>query len=136
MSTQCCAQQVEHQPKQHTATTTITMLDGSKYIPKEFELVAVTAADFNPQECSFDGSPFEPMADWIVPCADAGRLHISYDGRDYAVFDVITEHGLVIAEPDNKILYTEGKLYVVVDGVVVEGMDPVPHKEGTLHLSK
>lgn len=135
MSTQCCAQHVE-QPKHQPATATITMLDGSQYCPKEFELVAVTAADFNPQECSFDGSPFEPMADWIVPCADAGRIAISYDGRDYAVFDVITEHGLVIAEPDNKILYTEGKLYVVVDGVVVEGMDPVPHKEGTLHLSK
>lgn len=135
MSTQCCAQHVE-QPKHQPATATITMLDGSQYCPKEFELVAVTAADFNPQECSFDGSPFEPMADWIVPCADAGRIAIGYDGRDYAVFDVITEHGLVIAEPDNKILYTEGKLYVVVDGVVVEGMDPVPHKEGTLHLSK
>ena len=134
MSTQCCAQHVE-QPKHQPATATITMLDGSQYCPKEFELVAVTAADFNPQECSFDGSPFEPMADWIVPCADAGRIAISYDGRDYAVFDVITEHGLVIAEPDNKILYTEGKLYVVVDGVVA-GMDPVARKEGTLHLSK
>lgn len=114
----------------------VQMLDGTTYNPAEGEVTYVTAADFNPQNASFDGAPLLPLQGWIHAVVDEGRILIEYDGRDYAVFEVHTEHGVVLAEPDNKIMYTDGKLYVVIDGKVVEGMDPAPRKVGTLSLGK
>lgn len=136
----CCAQAPSNE--EHTISTVeqvmlpVQMLDGTTYNPAEGEVTYVTAADFNPSNASFDGSPLLPLQGWVHAVVDEGRILLEYDGRDYAVFEVHTEHGVVLAEPGNKIMYTEGKLYVVIDGKVVEGMDPAPRKVGTLSLGK
>ena len=137
----CCAQAQTANEEQTISAVEqvmlpIQLLDGTTYMPEEGEVTYVTAADFNPQNASFDGAPLLPLQGWIHAVVDEGRILIEYDGRDYAVFEVHTEHGVVLAEPDNKIMYTDGKLYVVIDGKVVEGMDPVPRKVGTLSLGK
>ena len=136
----CCAQAPINE-EQITSTVEqvmlpVQMLDGTTYMPEEGEVTYVTAADFNPKNASFDGSPLLPLQGWIHAVIDEGRIMVDYDGRDYALFEVHSEHGIVLAAPGNKILYTNGKLYVAIDGKVVEGMDPVPRKVGTLSLGK
>ena len=61
----------------------------------------VTAADFNGS--TWDGSPFDPMAPWIADAARAGRIKAKGCDRDYAVFEVQTSNGMVVALPGDRI---------------------------------
>lgn len=72
---------------------------------EEVDTVEVTAADFNGRD--WDGSPFEPVPvpQWIIAAVAAGKITPDCPGStDYAVWDVSTPGGKVVAEPGDKIV--------------------------------
>lgn len=53
---------------------------------------------------TFDGSPFRGEPDWMPDAISSGAIKVSDVGdRDYAVFDVLTEEGVVRAFPGDQI---------------------------------
>lgn len=72
----------------------------------ESDFVDIVAADFNGE--SWDGSPFEPtpIPRWLSNAIHSNLITVSSRGsdRDYAVFEVKTPNGIVIALPGDRIV--------------------------------
>ncbi|HUU88678.1 MAG TPA: hypothetical protein VMX17_13135 [Candidatus Glassbacteria bacterium] len=64
--------------------------------------VFVKSVDWNGK--TFDGEPFSDNPPWLKECLQAGRIAIIPDKeRDYAIWAVITEEKVIVAEPGDRI---------------------------------
>ena len=69
--------------------------------PAETRRVRITAADFNGHD--WDGSPFSETTTWLMAAIKAERIKPVAADRDYALFDVTTDDGVIRAEPRDEI---------------------------------
>jgi hypothetical protein len=70
------------------------------------DYVMIKAVDFNGSD--FDGTPFSEAPTWLRHSLANGRITPVAADRDYALWDVETERGVVRAEPDDRIEWRSG----------------------------